>query len=94
MFHIAYYITSATGSLEIHDNQCTVRQLTVWRNMVNVLVLAKKKPKHKEFIKNGTIMQEKIMPEISTVFQIWRRWNRNNLFTLKKEDFEFMATSH
>jgi hypothetical protein len=59
--------------------------------MANVLA---KSPKHKGIIKSGTIMKEIIVLEISTVFQIWDRWNRNKLFTLMKEDFEFMTTSH
>lgn len=53
-----------------------------------------KRPKHKEIIKNGSIMMEIRVLEISTVFQIWDWQNRNNLFTLMEEDFEFMTTSY
>jgi hypothetical protein len=57
--------------------------LTVRRNIVYVLA---KRPKHNEIPENGTIKKKIIMLEISRVFQIWERMNRNNLFTLMEED--------
>lgn len=84
-----YYITSAIGFLETHNNQCTVRQLTVRKNMANVL--AKKTKTLRNHKKWRYYEGNNSARDINSASNFG--WVEHNLFTLIEKDFEFMTTS-